>query len=438
MRADSTIATRAPMKSKNAIRVFRRVSPDGTWPSKKREVLACRTVPRATSWEAAFAAKTMMHRESVKFALLLGVSVASSGCGSTTKGDATAGSGGAASPATGGTAQTASNGGTGAGAVATVMSSGGNTVIGNGGAVTGSAGNAPAAGGTTGSAGGAAAGAGGASGAVGASSGGAGASTSSGGAAGAVGDAGADARRPYKGVANSPCAARTALGVSWYYNWEQKETEPCSDGRGGEFVPMIWGHTGAEQAAASITTAVQAMATHGYANVLGFNEPDNSSQANIPVGTAIKLWPSFDVPGIHLGSPATSANSNGQSWFKDFTTQLNASSSLRADFLAIHWYGWNAGSCDAKASQLESYVKWAEGIAGNRPIWITEWGCLNQSAPDTKTVVTFYKAAVAMFARHPRLERYAWYPWATNCGLNDSNGALTELGTAYAAAPTYR
>jgi hypothetical protein len=251
-------------------------------------------------------------------------------------------------------------------------------------------------------------------------------------------DAGAG-MHPYKGVANSPCAARTALEVSWYYNWGQTETEPCSDGRGGEFVPMIWGHTGAEQTAAGISTAITSFVGHGYQNVLGFNEPDNSSQSNIPVATAISLWPSFGNPAIHIGSPGTAANANpGQSWFKDFMTRLNADASLRADFLAIHWYGWNAGSCDAKAAQLESYLKWAEGIAGNRPIWITEWGCLNQSAPDAQTVVTFYQAALAVFAKHPRIERYAWYPWATNCGLVDKSGNLTPLGTAYAAAPAFK
>jgi hypothetical protein len=63
---------------------------------------------------------------------------------------------------------------------------------------------------------------------------------------------------------------------------------------------------------------------------------------------------------------------------------------------------------------------------------------LNQSAPDEATVITFYKAAVAMFAKHPRVERYAWYPWATNCNLNDQAGSLTELGKAYAEAPSTR
>jgi len=245
--------------------------------------------------------------------------------------------------------------------------------------------------------------------------------------------------QPYKGVANSPCAARTALKVSWYYNWMQRETEPCSDGRGGEFVPMVWGHTGAEQSASGITSAIATMVSRGYKTVLGFNEPDNPSQSNIPVSNAITLWPSFDNPAIRVGSPGTAANQNpGQAWFTNFMNQLGSHPELRVDFLAIHWYGWNAGSCDANASQLESYIRWAERFAGNRPIWITEWGCLNQSAPNPETVVNFFKGAIAMFARHPRIERYSWYPWASNCGLNASDGSLTALGEAYAAAPAYK
>ncbi len=244
---------------------------------------------------------------------------------------------------------------------------------------------------------------------------------------------------PFKGVANSPCAARSALNVSWYYNWTQSESEPCSDDSGGDFVPMIWGHPGDEQSAQGIASAVASFVSSGHEYVLGFNEPDNPDQSDIPVASAIDWWPSFDVAGIKVGSPATAANAvPGQAWFTDFMTELNADASLRADFLAIHWYGWNAGSCDAGASQLEGYISWVEDFAGDRPIWITEWGCLNQSAPDVQSVVDFYNGALAVFARHPRVERYAWYPWATNCGLVDAGGTLTALGEAYSAAPAYR
>lgn len=251
---------------------------------------------------------------------------------------------------------------------------------------------------------------------------------------------------PFKGVANSSCPQRQALGVSWYYNWMQNENEACADGNGGEFVPMVWGHPGAEQTAAGIASAVDSFAGRGHTHVLAFNEPDNcpdaagnGGQACIPVADAISLMPAFAHPSLRIGSPATAANANpGQAWFTDYMTQLNADASLRNDFLAVHWYGWNAGSCDASAAQLESYLNWVEGFAGDRPIWLTEWGCLNASAPDEATVVSFYLGALAVFERHPRIERYAWYPWAANCHLVDDDGSLTALGAAYAAAPATR
>ncbi|HEY4159824.1 MAG TPA: glycosyl hydrolase [Polyangiaceae bacterium] len=259
-------------------------------------------------------------------------------------------------------------------------------------------------------------------------------------------------QQPFKGVANSPCADRTKLNTSWYYDWEQTTTEACSNGAGGVFVPMIWGHTGSEQSASGISSAVASFVSKGYPYVLGFNEPDNCTQSNIPVDSthpnssctavssnAINLWPSFLNSAIKTVSPAAQANTSGQAWTTTFFGDVNAdSTALRTDVIGLHWYGWNAGSCDATASQLASYISWAEGIAGNRPIWLTEWGCLNLSAPDVQTVVNFYNAALAVFARHPRVQRYAWYPWSTNLALTNSDGSLTALGTAYAAAPAYK
>jgi hypothetical protein len=53
-------------------------------------------------------------------------------------------------------------------------------------------------------------------------------------------------------------------------------------------------------------------------------------------------------------------------------------------------------------------------------------------------VLAFYAGALAVFAKHPRIERYAWYPWADNCHLAEDDGQLTALGKAYAAAPAYK
>jgi hypothetical protein len=240
---------------------------------------------------------------------------------------------------------------------------------------------------------------------------------------------------PYKGVANSACADLVTLGVGWWYNWTQSPGACASP----PFVPMIWGHTGNEQTAAGITSAISNFVKAGYKNVLGFNEPDNTGQSNISVTTAISLWPSFNDLSVRIGSPATQGNSTGLTWIQSFMNQVNADTTgnLRVDFIASHWYGWNAGSCDASATNLEAWLKQIEAIAGNRPIWLTEWGCLNQSNTSTAVVQAFFSGAIAMFAKHPRLERYAWYPWTTNNELIAS-GALTSLGTVFAAAPASR
>ena len=267
---------------------------------------------------------------------------------------------------------------------------------------------------------------------------------SGGGASSSAGAGGGDdpGNAPFKGVAGSqdglaitPCAARALLKVSWYYNWTQSDGTACANGQGGAFVPMIWGHANNEQSVAGITQAISGLVTKGHKYVLGFNEPNKSDQSNIAVPLAISLLPGFDNPGITVGTPATSADAAGQTWFKDYMAQVNANTSLRGDFIAIHWYGWNAGSCDASASQLESYIKYAEGFAGNRPIWLTEWSCLNSSAATPEGVLAFYQGALSVFAKHPRVQRYAWYPFTTNCELNNADGSLTPLGVAYAAAP---
>jgi hypothetical protein len=248
-----------------------------------------------------------------------------------------------------------------------------------------------------------------------------------------IGDAG---MTPYKGVANSPCGEMAMAGATWFYNWEL--------GRGTctapEFIPMLWGNAKrGEQTPTVIANAMNTLVTQGFTTVLGFNEPDNTGQSNMTVATAISLWPSFNHPALRIGSPATSANAAGQAWFNDFMSQVNADTTgtLRVDFIAAHWYGWNAGSCEPNAATLETYIKGIEMIPGNRPIWLTEWGCMHMSNPDSATVVAFFKGAVAMFARHPRIERYAWYPWNPYNHLF-VDGGISEMGTAFAAAPQYK
>jgi hypothetical protein len=187
-----------------------------------------------------------------------------------------------------------------------------------------------------------------------------------------------------------------------------------------------------EKTSAAVTSALGQIVQGGYGTLLAFNEPNKSDQANLTVAEVLDLWPYVTAnPAVRVGSPVTSADA--QAWFTDFMSGVT-DRGLRVDFIALHWYGWNAGSCDPKAGELDTYLQWAEGLPGGRPLWLTEWGCDHESNPDRATVLAFYKGALSMFARHPRLERYAWYPWNTNNELVETTGALTPLGEAFAAA----
>jgi hypothetical protein len=53
-------------------------------------------------------------------------------------------------------------------------------------------------------------------------------------------------------------------------------------------------------------------------------------------------------------------------------------------------------------------------------------------------VQAFLSGAIAMMAKHPRVERYGWYLTRSSDPNNlvDSTGVLTPLGTIYADAPS--
>lgn len=247
--------------------------------------------------------------------------------------------------------------------------------------------------------------------------------------AGTSGMTGSDAGR-YKGVANSDCDDLERLGVSWWYNWTLSPGSCDVE----EFVPMISGKN--EKTEMAVQNALGLVANAGYDKVLGFNEPNKTDQANMSVEQVLSLWPAItESPAIAVSSVSTSGDA--QAYFESFMQGVE-DQGLRTDFIALHWYGWNAGSCDENASELEHYIEWAENIPGDRPLWITEWGCLNQSNPDPETVEAFFVGAIAMFERHARLMRYAWYPWTENNELVASDGSLTSLGARFAEAPSRR
>jgi hypothetical protein len=334
--------------------------------------------------------------------------------------------GGSAAGGRAGTSGATGSGGTSADAA---ISTGGQTSTGGTSGTGGvSADAAVATGGRTGTGG--ATGSGGTSADAGASTGGrTGGATGNGGAGsgGATSTGATTGQSPYKGVANSPAAQLAALGATWCYNWgTSPKASDCNDPL---FVPMVWG-------GGDVAGAIKAIGDAGYKTVLGFNEPNKTDQSNMTVDAAIALWPTLTSnPNIRVSSPAVS--DDGRAWLESFMTQVKAKG-LRVDFIAMHWYGWNAGSCTS--GQLEGAINWAS--KWGLPVWITEFGCMGSSNPNEQTLITFFNNSIAMLKNHPLVERYAWYPWNTYNDLYRANASgvfvITSLGTAFVAAPQYR
>jgi len=202
-----------------------------------------------------------------------------------------------------------------------------------------------------------------------------------------------------------------SLGASWYYNWG-----PTTGIRTTKlFVPMCF----------SLNT-LSRLTT--YSTLLGYNEPDNSSQSNIAVSDALANWPRLTTSSTRIGSPASAGNPmTSGSWLQQFMTP-----NPKVDFICVHWY---------KGTNSTLFINDMRAIINkwNKPIWITEFApqttSSSTSSPAKYTqaqVNTFITNVVRWMESEPMVERYAWHDSKTGTSaLFDANGRLTATGIAY-------
>lgn len=223
------------------------------------------------------------------------------------------------------------------------------------------------------------------------------------------------------GVAGTSCDAIKLAKAQWYYNWY---VDPGCDAPG--FVPMVSGRD--KQNPGDIKWQADRAYSGGFRTVLGFNEPNQPGQSVMSVDKALRLWPNLTShDDVKVGSPAVSGGHEGPQWMESFMKGV-AEKHLRVDFIAAHFYGWQEGTCTT--SNLRSYLDWVTSIAGGRPIWVTEFGCLYKSNTDTGTVRTFYDDAVKVM-QDMGIQRWAWYAAEENHALT-KGGQLTRLGRNFA------
>lgn len=239
------------------------------------------------------------------------------------------------------------------------------------------------------------------------------------------------ARDGKKGVsavsADGATEALGDVGAGWFYTWAT-DTQGITAPEGSEFVPMIWG-------ADSVNQEQLDQAKESGTTLLGFNEPDMSGQANMPVDQALSLWPQLEATGMRLGAPAVSHGADQEGGWLDQFMAGAADRGNRVDFIPLHWYG--SDFSPAAVDHLRGYLE-AVHDRYQKPIWLTEYALIDFSSgspryPSPEEQERFVRDAKAMLEELPFVERYAWFTLNTATsptGLYDGSQPNSS-GTAY-------
>jgi len=213
------------------------------------------------------------------------------------------------------------------------------------------------------------------------------------------------------------------LQVKWLYNWNLSRTSPLD----WEYVPIRqtrwwpgldedWKYRGA---------------TH----VLGYNEPDQSNQANMSVADAIAGWPDLLATGLRVGAPAVS-DGGVDWWLFPFMDQANAAG-LRVDYVPVHYYRSYSNPADpvGAANQFYNFLKRIHDRV-QRPIWVTEWNNGANWTGDADPSFAQQQATVAamleMLDNAPFVERYSLYNWVEDARrVTWDDQSLTAAGVSY-------
>lgn len=260
------------------------------------------------------------------------------------------------------------------------------------------------------------------------------------------------------------------LNISWYYNWAATAFNSSVDA-GVAHVPMVWG------AAQSNLRDIKKI-TDDSNYILGYNEPDIPSQANLSAGKALAAWKYIEALGKRTVSPALAVYTGGfmDKFLKtgdtyDSTKEEKEEESdteegevipledgfyaaVDVDAVALHRYGGAKSGTDFDVRYLTSAVDYLWDKY-HKPIWVTEVSVTGMKGgysdwsyeyPGALERMKKYVAQIieAMDA-DDRVERYAWFPYNVEssneidgldgCGttalFDYESGKFTELGVLY-------
>lgn len=219
------------------------------------------------------------------------------------------------------------------------------------------------------------------------------------------------------------------VNAVWAYDWGAGMPSMPA---GVEYVPMWWGYYGASQA--DDNTAAANLAAAGAQNLLSFNEPDHTDQANLTVAYALQgyTYEAAACSAAGLGSISPACADDQDSWMQSFMSSAS-SQGLYMSAVAVHAY----------QSTVSSFLSYVDAVYNRYgvPLWITEFAPTDWASPTTIGVndcVAFINTAIPGLNSRSYVARYSWY-----CGTMPGNGVLgtaalfnsdntlTEVGNCY-------
>ena len=230
-------------------------------------------------------------------------------------------------------------------------------------------------------------------------------------------------------------------GISWFYNWSPSCA--VSGYEGMEFVPMVWNALD-DNKANKIREWVKNNPNTKY--LLGYNEPNFTSQANMTPEQAAENWPKVkalaDELGLELVGPAlnysTGTYSDPTKWMDEFVALVGSDA---FDYTAVHAYGGMGVTQNIATDFHNKYGK---------PVWVTEfcsWPNTSGAAPSPEQQKEFMQPMLGWLESTPWIYRYAWFKYDGNANyclvkgeydpetLQPKYFYLNELGLYYCHLP---
>lgn len=240
-----------------------------------------------------------------------------------------------------------------------------------------------------------------------------------------------DCKRGIAWPGNKLDNAEVNAQLTWWYRWNLSTQ---GVGAGLEFVPMLAkGGAKVDDASKSIRPDAQYL--------LGYNEPNFMSQANMTPQQAAADWPTVQAVAkahnLKIVSPAVNYcgddktgtgpcnGTNPATYLKDF---FAACSNCQVDYVAVHWY-----NCDG--ASLQQYLDLFKQF--NRPIWLTELACAYGGDTSLAGQEKYMREAIPILEARADVFRYAWFSAdpIPNARLLNADGSPNDLGKLYLSLP---